>query len=151
MAYLLAAKVLPMNCRICRNSEDHRLAWGCKKATIDPQFETRCPECEGGRIKTHERTRGGKCFTCKGAGTYAVHRCPQHVLGQSNAGETRALNFFSVSFHPHGLLPRAGGFWEMPATFCQAMEYLTALHSNQQEESAKKLAERAGKRQRGKR
>lgn len=99
------------DCRTCTRSELAKREWGCLERTERPQLWIPCVVCG----QEEER-----CKECGGSGWEAIHRCPYALVD--------AATWELVYLHAHwpAVLPYAGGLYEQPAAYVQAMRLLDA-------------------------
>lgn len=102
---------LPQTCRLCRKdgSPTLRADWGCDGPTSQPQLFIPCVRCDG----TNEL-----CALCEGQGFEAIHRCPY----ANDIGEAQEFLLLHAAWP--GTLPMAGGIYDQPAIYVDAMRLL---------------------------
>lgn len=112
---------------MCRTSPESRRAWGCDEPAPVPQMRLQCYECEG---------RAADCDECNGTGVVELYRCPNTYVGPIHRDACRAAVHIE-----NGLVPGAGGLFDQPATFVDAVELVRA-EMHEYEERAQEKARR---------
>jgi hypothetical protein len=116
------------DCRVCTRKayEDLRAQWGCDGPTAWEQFFLPCA-CGG----------EDGCQVCAGTGLEPVHECPNRLL---SAGVIPLLELHRV--WPQ-VLPLAGGLYDQPAAYVQAMRLLDQAEARMKREMQEEAEEHA--------
>jgi hypothetical protein len=105
--------------------------WGCDVPTTEAQLTIPCVRCDG---------VDASCALCQGTGFEELHDCPRARLER----DPLALELFSLSATYPAALACAGGLYDQPARYVQAMRII-AVANRRMEEAIERDREREEK------
>lgn len=126
---------LPHDCGACRgkNGAERRSRWGCDQETEEAQLWVPCQFCD-------LAPEGKDCPTCKGLGHVPIRRCPLSILTADHAELFRLVSLYPTA------LPYAGGIYDQPAIYLEAVSVIRAAeaHLDREIEAAARAAQNRG-------
>lgn len=112
--HIFEPRPLANDCRYCRNPQfsSLRAEWGCDAPTPFPQLVIPCVRCRG---------YDPDCEVCGGSDRESLYDCPSRLVA-SVRGEI--LEAVALHVHWPTALPFAGGLYDQPAQYVEAMQVL---------------------------
>lgn len=96
-----------------------RAEWGCDAPTEHPQLFVPCA-CAGAK---------DECQACGGVGLEPLHRCPNVLI------DAQAIRLLELHRLWPGTMPQAGGLYDQPALYVDAMLFLDRACSRMEREA----------------